>query len=170
MHSKCVKKIAPCWYRIIIRSLKWNIVLLSAGNGHFKTLKGWLLKDNERFKRSNSRALVVAQSAEQLLPTPEVRGSNPSASFYIEHLFYCSQHSRNDKNKEKETGNGSICSLQKSRFQHQRSKIWIQSLSSFYLDHLFAVNNSIETTKIKKRDRERAIFKTCNSIYRMGSD
>ena len=49
------------------------------------------------------RAVVVAQLVERLLPTPEIRSSNPNiGKFYlpIVHLNI------KDKTKEKEAGNG----------------------------------------------------------------
>ena len=47
-------------------------------------------------------AVVVA---ERLLPTPEIRGSNPDMG-NISNVFICQLLSRKDENKEKEAGNG----------------------------------------------------------------
>ena len=53
------------------------------------------------------RAVVVAQLAEQSLPTPEIRGSNPDIG-KISNVFICQLLSRKDENKEKEAGNGQL--------------------------------------------------------------
>ena len=48
-------------------------------------------------------AVVVTQLVEGLLPTPEIRGSNPNiGKFYLSIVNL----ERKDKNKEKEAGNG----------------------------------------------------------------
>ena len=49
--------------------------------------------------------MVVAQLAERLLPTPEIRGSNPDIS-NISNVFMSQYLSRKDKNKEKEARKG----------------------------------------------------------------
>ena len=49
-------------------------------------------------------AVLVAQLVERSLPVPEIRSSNPktSAKFYLPIVHF----NRKDKNKEKETENG----------------------------------------------------------------
>ena len=49
----------------------------------------------------------MAQLAQRVLPTPEVRGSNPDiGEFYVEYLFtYCQLYFK-DENNEKEAVNG----------------------------------------------------------------
>ena len=56
-------------------------------------------------------AVVVAQLAEQLLPTPEIRGSNPDIGNKNLNIIICQLQSRNDENKEKEAGNGPLKKL-----------------------------------------------------------
>ena len=53
-----------------------------------------------------SRAVVVAQLVERLLPIPEVRGSNPViGKIYIHHLLTVNCIEKK-KTKKKEAGNG----------------------------------------------------------------
>ena len=49
--------------------------------------------------------MVVAQLAEQCLPTPEIHGSNPNIG-NISNVFICQLLSRKDENKVKEAENG----------------------------------------------------------------
>ena len=56
-----------------------------------------------RLKHFLNREMAVAQSAEQLLPTPDVRGSNPD-KIYIEHCILLTV--LKTQNKEKAAGNG----------------------------------------------------------------
>ena len=51
-------------------------------------------------------AVVVAQLAEQLLLTPEIRGLNPDIGYENFQMCICQLLFRKDKNKEKEVGNG----------------------------------------------------------------
>ena len=61
--------------------------------------------ENYCFAKSNCWAiLLVAQSAKQLLLTPEVRGSNPIDGKVLLNIVYFQVHWK-DKNKEKEAGN-----------------------------------------------------------------
>ena len=74
----------------------------------------WIIREKaqeELFskRRSYSRAVVVAQLVEWLLPIPEVRGSNPviGKNLYIEQLFTVNCIEKT-KIKEKEAVNGTI--------------------------------------------------------------
>ena len=49
----------------------------------------------------------MAQLAERLPPTPEIRGSNPDIGNIL-NVFICQLLSRKDENKEKEAGNGPL--------------------------------------------------------------
>ena len=56
-----------------------------------------VLNDYEGLKSTNRREVVVAQLVERLLPTPEVRGSNPvTGNIYVHYQLYWK-----DENKEK---------------------------------------------------------------------
>ena len=52
--------------------------------------------------------VVVAQLAEPLLLTPEIRGSNPDIRNEIIRTYICQLLSRKDDNKEKEARNSSF--------------------------------------------------------------
>ena len=53
-----------------------------------------------------TRAVVVAQLAEQSLMTPEIRSLNPDIGNENFQMYICQLLFRKDKNKEKEAGNG----------------------------------------------------------------
>ena len=50
--------------------------------------------------------MVVAQLAEQSLPTPDIRGSNPDIGKKSLSIITCQLQSRKDENKENEALNG----------------------------------------------------------------
>ena len=57
-------------------------------------------------KVSTAGVVIVAQLAERLLPTPEIRGSNSDIGNELFRMYLCQLLSRKDENKEKETRNG----------------------------------------------------------------
>ena len=59
----------------------------------------------EPYKNFYLRAVIVAQLVEQLLPIPEVRGSNPVIGKNLYWTSYCQLYWK-DENKEKEAGKG----------------------------------------------------------------
>ena len=73
-------------------------------------------------------AVVVAQLVEWLLPTPEIRGSNPDICKILS-----TKHKYNgkDESKEKEAGNGP--SLKKERFCRENSQFWLKLSIEFPL-------------------------------------
>ena len=69
--------------------------------------------------------VVVAQLVEKSFPTPEVHGSKPViGNFFIGYFFVYNQLYLKDENKEKEVGNGPICSVRMTfkRLSHFRVK------------------------------------------------
>ena len=96
------------WHFHIDLLLKLNYLLEKAKN---KLERGWgwsIFKiPLQNFKSSTLRAVVVAQLVEQLLPIPEVCGSNPDISKKL-HWTFTVNCIWKDENKEKESGNGAF--------------------------------------------------------------
>ena len=66
-------------------------------------------------------AVVVAQLAERLLPTPEIRGSNPDIGNKLFRMHICKLLSIKDENKEKEARNGPIFLKKEGTIAQRRS-------------------------------------------------
>ena len=73
----------------------------------------------EPYKNFYLRAVIVAQLVEQLLPIPEVRGSNPVIGKNLYWTSYCQLYWK-DENKEKEAGKGQF--FEKMNFYLNNSK------------------------------------------------
>ena len=63
-------------------------------------------REKEKERDNVAGAGVVTQLVERLLPTPEVRGSNPVIGKLLYETFVYCQLYWKDENKEKEAGNG----------------------------------------------------------------
>ena len=66
------------------------------------------LEKHYKQKSVSKRAVVVAQLAERSLLTPEIHSSNPNIGNENFQTYICQLLSREDKNKEKEAGNGPL--------------------------------------------------------------
>ena len=67
-----------------------------------RTRYGWMVNANT----ASVRAVVVAQLAERLLLTSEIRGTNPNINEVFLNAYICHLQFKRDENKEKEAGNG----------------------------------------------------------------
>ena len=80
------------------------------------------VKEERQGNKVQRKAVVVAQLAERLLPTPEIRGSNPDIG-NISNVFICQLLSRKDENKEKEAGNGPLKKVQRKGLKKRKRMV-----------------------------------------------
>ena len=107
-HSDCLFQIP--WLFLTNQSALFHHIIAAAHNSVYDIGSWWDgVKHELQGKKSWNRAVVVAQLAEQSLPIPVVRGSNPviGKNLFIYWRFVCCQLCIEiNENKEKEAGNG----------------------------------------------------------------